>query len=610
MRSDRTHARRPRPRPAQPRAALCARVSTVGHGEDVGLQLDELFQVADQPRWDVVGIYEDAGGAGGGSAPGPGGHGPDRILGEVESTAPIWYPFRAVSWGRRMQLHWNSRYRDLIGGLDILGVRQVDQSLELELVGGLTTVAPRARYLSLLTWALSAMYEHGKSTDGAELHGTLAQQNAVLTRFEFLVAVATQVGARTGEPGSTTGIVGSDVYREALFQVSEEGGSALPDARRPGVLNAYGSPMQGFGLTHQVAGGPLAIAPRGRELFDSMGIPDAVTALLFEGHALAPSNVEVVSEHLSLNGLQRNQSERIALLAALDEAAPSGGSRAVARTERFRATRVWAIRMLEQAPSSADGLVDRAYADLVQGRASTPIAMQWGEVALRKRVHFALELLLSALAATVEPNRGSSVTEVIESLFQAVDGHAPCPELAEAIGKSPVDFHAPWAEWRDRVASDAFLDTPPSRTYRDLGHAWQLVAAMALLVAAERQSRSAVLAGQVPDRQRALESTLPRVREVTGSFAGVTANIVRTEVAARHLRHTMRKMSQGQNNSLRFFPRGERLVPTGVGTAPGFSLTRLSAVLQVLADLGHLQWTQSGFAPTSAGLDWAKEASA
>lgn len=43
------------------RAALYARVSTIGHGQDVGLQLDELRQVAAQRGWDVVGIYEDAG---------------------------------------------------------------------------------------------------------------------------------------------------------------------------------------------------------------------------------------------------------------------------------------------------------------------------------------------------------------------------------------------------------------------------------------------------------------------------------------------------------------------------------------------------------------------
>ncbi|MCK6566043.1 MAG: recombinase family protein [Dehalococcoidia bacterium] len=48
-------------KPTRPRAALYARVSTTGHGQDVGLQLDELRQVAAQRGWDVVGIYEDAG---------------------------------------------------------------------------------------------------------------------------------------------------------------------------------------------------------------------------------------------------------------------------------------------------------------------------------------------------------------------------------------------------------------------------------------------------------------------------------------------------------------------------------------------------------------------
>jgi DNA invertase Pin-like site-specific DNA recombinase len=47
--------------PSRPRAALYARVSTTGHGQDVGLQLDELRQVAAQRGWDIAGVYEDAG---------------------------------------------------------------------------------------------------------------------------------------------------------------------------------------------------------------------------------------------------------------------------------------------------------------------------------------------------------------------------------------------------------------------------------------------------------------------------------------------------------------------------------------------------------------------
>ena len=43
------------------RAALYARVSTTGHGQDIGLQLDELRQVAAQRRWTVVNEYTDEG---------------------------------------------------------------------------------------------------------------------------------------------------------------------------------------------------------------------------------------------------------------------------------------------------------------------------------------------------------------------------------------------------------------------------------------------------------------------------------------------------------------------------------------------------------------------
>ncbi len=40
--------------PRPPRAALYARVSTIGHGQEVGLQLDELRQVAQQRGWTAV----------------------------------------------------------------------------------------------------------------------------------------------------------------------------------------------------------------------------------------------------------------------------------------------------------------------------------------------------------------------------------------------------------------------------------------------------------------------------------------------------------------------------------------------------------------------------
>lgn len=69
------------PRSAAPRVALYARVSTTAHGQDVGLQLDELRQVASQRGWNVVGEFVDAGVSGTKtSRPGL-----DRMLGEAHA---------------------------------------------------------------------------------------------------------------------------------------------------------------------------------------------------------------------------------------------------------------------------------------------------------------------------------------------------------------------------------------------------------------------------------------------------------------------------------------------------------------------------------------------
>jgi DNA invertase Pin-like site-specific DNA recombinase len=43
------------------RAAIYGRVSTTGHGQDVGMQLDELRSVAAQRGWVIVGEYADEG---------------------------------------------------------------------------------------------------------------------------------------------------------------------------------------------------------------------------------------------------------------------------------------------------------------------------------------------------------------------------------------------------------------------------------------------------------------------------------------------------------------------------------------------------------------------
>ena len=114
-----------------------------------------------------------------------------------------------------MDYFWNSGEKNKIKGLDILGARRYDQSLERNWVSGITTISIRARYLTFLPWVLAEFYQREieKSSDGqAEFDDK--KFKAVLQRMEFIVLASSKLGSEWGENGNTYGVLGSDLFTE------------------------------------------------------------------------------------------------------------------------------------------------------------------------------------------------------------------------------------------------------------------------------------------------------------------------------------------------------------------------------------------------------------
>ncbi len=73
-------------------------------------------------------------------------------------------------------------------------------------------------------------------------------------------------------------------------------------------------------------------------------------------------------------------------------------------------------------------------------------------------------------------------------------------------------------------------------------------------------------------------------------------------VVESHLGTTLRKMAYGMKCSLRFFPDGQVLRPTGMKVIAGYSGDRLGNVIGMLEDLGFITRDGHGLTPQGEKL--------
>ncbi|MEK6536778.1 MAG: hypothetical protein AABZ63_04765, partial [Actinomycetota bacterium] len=162
-----------------------------------------------------------------------------------------------------MDIFWNDGEREIIQGLDVLGLRGLDQSIERRFVAGITTISFRARFITLVPWVLWRVYEQQLKGKDEEARLDIDRLAAAFTRLEIVVLCASHFGKQWGEDGNTYGVPGSTVYEQIIKDIEKSGKATMPTEGSGGIYGTYAMPCRSFGI--------LAAPPAGA------GIPASIT---------------------------------------------------------------------------------------------------------------------------------------------------------------------------------------------------------------------------------------------------------------------------------------------------------------------------------------------
>ena len=497
-----------------------------------------------------------------------------------------------------MKVFWNSGESEKIVGDDILGVRAVDQALESNWVAGITTVTPRARYLVALPWFLTEFYRRELAAVEGKAKWNWKKYRAAMSRLEFLILAASRIGhERVNKSGVQTELLGPRKYRSLLDKLVTDGACELPDdgASMDGI---YAGACRSFGLlSHEsvTKNGPPAVTKRGQALATARNktlAGNPLSELVFQGGTLRKVDVEEHGLHFSSNSLVLGSSERDALIESLF--VPYGDKPAIERAyEAFDATVEWAKHALDEGPNEAHTVICVNFEKVARlgPEKVDEVAWAWFTYELHRRVHLGLELLNSALCAELRRMVSATLVEIIDAWANDFD-HLP-DALSELLGRDAVDIDA---ETRSLVSNEA---VPRFRSWQSTTRIRGASAARAMWgVAILESCRQVALDYESfgANWGRRLRRAFQILREgQNDSLRDTLVRLVGETVVSPHLAHSLRKMSNGQKCSLRFFPDGDGLQAISTKTGAGMSGTRLHSVLTILTDLGQLNSNKGVF---------------
>ena len=503
-----------------------------------------------------------------------------------------------------MMIFWGDDVVENTKGVDILGVRGIDQAVELGLVNGITTISQRARYLSILTWSIGEFLV--EQTDvGFDWDRFLIY----LRRVEFLTLAASRLDSDQNGTDDT-GALGSRLHYDRIRRLLGGESVSCPTERGGAILGTYLGPCRAMGLL--VDGDdnvPYRLTPRGKEMWQTRrtllkNCP--VMAAISSGQEVSLSLVESAIPHFSLGALASSGQEANVLRKALTQPwEPSGQPervRVAKAYEGINRTRVWAEKMLAKKPDSATGLLMRNFRDCIDGSAKTVIEYTWAEYEFRRRCHFALELLLAALTASLREFEKASIAQIVARWFS---GFTTAPFLRKIWPRVSEAMESSAARAVASVPAQLFAGARiPMSDLQNLPPSNQALSALAILAAVAAQTKVIRSDGYFDHDpgsigDRALKNIESAAEEPFSKFVKELVELT----AFVHLQNTLRKMGAGQKCSLRFFPNGAFMRSTGIGVSPGQSGDRLTNVLRILTDIGEFRRDGGKFALVGSGQE-------